>query len=315
MTNFIFEDINDKGRATKGEFQYYIDNETGEILFKTKYDFEEFDYYSLKFVIGNNVYLTDKCGNTLLIANKEKFNSVVGECNSKNVENDISTEDNLFDKFQDKNYSEIYKVYYDKANYYIVKQNDLYAIIDENGHEVIDFKYAWLWDLYISKNEKPLFIAKNSKTNKQGIIDIDDKIVIPFIYDEIHNWSIDTTAKTMIAEKDGLYGVINIENNILIDFKYKYIFGYWDFENFTLAKNTENLWGLIDKKGMPIEFDLSKVKEINATNLRKKHKTNIIISNQVQELKEKLNPYKQRTPKPKKKPDTDKNQLKINLKV
>ena len=51
MTNFVFEDINDKGRATKGEFQYYIDNESGEILFKTKYDFEEFDYYSLKFVI------------------------------------------------------------------------------------------------------------------------------------------------------------------------------------------------------------------------------------------------------------------------
>ena len=46
MTNFIFEDINDKGRATKGKFQYYIDNETGEILFKTKYDFEEFDYYT-----------------------------------------------------------------------------------------------------------------------------------------------------------------------------------------------------------------------------------------------------------------------------
>ena len=29
----------------------------------------------------------------------------------------------------------------------------MYAIIDENGHEGIDFKYTWLWDLYISKNE------------------------------------------------------------------------------------------------------------------------------------------------------------------
>ena len=49
-----------------------------------------------------------------------------------------------------------------------------------------------------TKTKKIYLAAVDTKTNLHGVIDINDKIIIPFMYDEIYIWNIDSENETLM---------------------------------------------------------------------------------------------------------------------
>lgn len=56
----------------------------------------------------------------------------------------------------------------------------------------------------------------------------------------------------------------------MIDFKYKYIYDTTEIHKYSFAVTENDLWGVIDRNGNSLNFDLSQVKEINTTSLKEK---------------------------------------------
>ena len=87
------------------------------------------------------------------------------------------------------------------------------------------------------------------KNNKAGAVDIKNNIVIPFEYEDMHNFSKDGFAG---AKKKGKWGVIDKNNRMTIPFEYEDImFSILDTKDgFTAKKNGK--WGKIDKNNKVI---------------------------------------------------------------
>lgn len=194
--NFIFEDIDEStnGSTLKlGDFSYWFDMNSGEILFKTKYKCQQFTHYCKEFAIfvENYVYITNRYGNKLFKIKLEKYNSFM-----ENKEKEFKI---LFNKNKPKNENNKYKIgkydyvkkfINDTKEYFIVRTNELYALIDDKNNALIDFKYSFLHENYFEKMNKLLFVAQNPQTKLFGIIDINENVIIPFIYDDIYIFGI-----------------------------------------------------------------------------------------------------------------------------
>lgn len=151
-----------------------------------------------------------------------------------------------------------YEIYGYPQKYYIIRKNNKAGIIDENSNIIIDFKYRYLFDFYFYKTKKIYLAAVDLKNNLHGVIDINDKIIIPFMYDEIYIWNIDSENETLMVEKNKKCAIINIHNDIILDFKYKYIYGFGNKDHYSLAQIDNCMWGLIDRKGEPKELTIPK---------------------------------------------------------
>ncbi len=256
-----------------GDFYYSIDLETGKILFKTKYEPEIFDYFYFEFSIGDKVYITEKDGTTLLKADLDKYNSVIDKPYSdllKAKEEIEEKHEKLLTKFKDKEFDDIYECFRSKRKYYKAQKNKLWGVVDKNGETVIDFKYLEMCSTNFRKSYKLCFVVQDCETKKYGIIDINENIVIPFCYDYINSAFVYPNEERLIATKTGKDGVIDINNNVIIDFKFKFIYGYdKSLGDYTFAENEEGNWGVIDRLGNPLHFNLKKVKEINLDTLNK----------------------------------------------
>lgn len=276
--NFVFESIDESINSEAlylGKKSYLFDMDTGEILFKTKYRYEEFSHYCQEFAfyIGKYVYITDRYGNRLFKTELKIYNQfkkheeeLYKYSKSKNIE---EKQDKILFKNNGK-YDYIRKCLYDKKDYFIVKKNGLYALIDGLENTLVDFKYSSFYANYFEKFDKLLFVVQNPQTKLFGIIDINENIVIPFIYDDIYVWNIYQDSERIGVEKNKKSAVVDLNNNILIDFQYKYIYDTTENYNYSFAQAENNLWGVIDRNGNSLNFDLSKVKEINITSLKEK---------------------------------------------
>ena len=152
-----------------------------------------------------------------------------------------------------KNY-EITKV--EQYNYFVLKQGDMYGVIDRNGNTVIAPQYS---EIRIPNPEKSVFICyqensvttlneKNEKIlteyniepirlknissdlmyeksvlkyeqdGKYGLISLDGKQITKPIYEDIDSLTYKEGA--LIVKKDGKYGVINIKGNKLVEIMY-----------------------------------------------------------------------------------------------
>ncbi|MBO6088385.1 WG repeat-containing protein [bacterium] len=317
MNNFIFEYF-DGDKAKSGKYWYYIHWRLG-VLFKSKYDFKIIPYLYFSFTIGEKVYITDEFGEPLFCTDIKIFNDCIEKENMRRKQEDeIKAKSQTHKIFKNKNYDYIRKVYC-KDEYYIVTKDNLYALVDSEGNTIIDFKYKHISQLSYShnKNNQLYFLATDSKTDKQGIIDINENIIIPFQYDLICNWNIDERTKTVVAIKGGKCGVINYLNNeTIIAFKYENIYAYGDDVEYSPVENENGLWGIMDKYGNMQDIDLTAVKEVNGRNLKRKPKNNSIAY-----IPDYLKPLATKTEKParqsgkriRKQPITDENQLKLKL--
>lgn len=142
-------------------------------------------------------------------------------------------------------------------NYFILKQNDLYGVIDRQGNTVVQTEYT---EIKIPNPEKPVFVCyqgkdtkvlnekgqeilekynniqpirlKNISTDlmyeksvlkyeedsKIGLIDFDGKELAKPIYDEID--SLTYKEGELLVKKDDKYGVINIKGDKIIENDY-----------------------------------------------------------------------------------------------
>ena len=171
-------------------------------------------------------------------------------------------------------------LYFDGNIFSIAKRNNKQGIIDINNKVLIPLKYIsvsqiddedlMLFVLSDNKEEKivdlsnkvilsgynqiksvfdqPLkFIVK--KSNKFGIVDLDDKIILPSEYDEISNWTEYGPKTSKFIVKNGKTGLIN-ENTFKITVppvydEFKYINGL------IFAKKDDKA-GIIDEQGKVI---------------------------------------------------------------
>lgn len=168
-------------------------------------------------------------------------------------------------------------LYFDGNTFSIAKRNGMQGIIDINNKEIIPLKYSSV--SHIDDDELNLFILENSdevkivnlsnkvilsgynqiesifnqplkfivkKNKKYGIVDLDNKIILPIEYDEISNWTEYGPRISKFIVKNGKTGLID-ENTFKITVppvydEFKYINGL-----IFVKKN--NKAGIIDEKG------------------------------------------------------------------
>ena len=124
-----------------------------------------------------------------------------------------------------------------------VKKNNKWGYVDKNNTIIIPFEYDNTIT-FISENDE-LFMKNDSvlgwtgyfndekaivcKNAKLGVIDKENKILVPFKYETITSYN-DKYACVSLDNKK--YGLIDFENNVIIPFKYDYLSLVGDFISF-----------------------------------------------------------------------------------
>ena len=149
----------------------------------------------------------------------------------------------------------------ENSDYYIVshRHENEYGLCDEFGKPIIDFKYKEFRGYYSNIKKQYYFIAKNN-LGAYGVVDINDNIVVPFVYDSLYSNNIDNG---IIAEINCNYYLIDLDNNFISDFKFGALNKFLSC-GFVAVRSQEHgsKWSLINKKGESVKFDLSDVKEL-----------------------------------------------------
>lgn len=87
----------------------------------------------------------------------------------------------------------------------------LWGVVSVGGEFKIELKYT---ELHWANSELSLLIAQNSETDKQGVIDIQENIIIPFEYSAIYPTF---GCLLQIQAADAKNGLIDLNNNTIID--------------------------------------------------------------------------------------------------
>lgn len=88
----------------------------------------------------------------------------------------------------------------------------LWGVVSVDGQCKIDLQYT---ELHWVNRECILLIAEDSNTNSQGIIDLDQNVVIPFEYSAIYPAMAGNLLQ--IKTQNDKYGVIDLKHNIIIE--------------------------------------------------------------------------------------------------
>ncbi len=114
-----------------------------------------------------------------------------------------------------------------------------YGFEDDKGNTIIvPGKYKFLNPI----DENGMILATNKK-DKQGYIDINENILIPFEYDDLGVFSCNLT----FAEKDGKLGYLNLKGEIVIDFIFSEAEYFYE-PGLAIVKQNSG-YGLIDTLG------------------------------------------------------------------
>lgn len=126
----------------------------------------------------------------------------------------------------------------DSNHYFLINNN---KIIDEAGNSVTGQTYA---SAYIIAADR-IKVSKNISFMKsgQGIIDFGGKEVVPVIYQQIKQSKINNNL--YITKKDGYYGLLDLNNNILLKNEYDNV---KELQNTYILKKY-SLYGLADING------------------------------------------------------------------
>jgi len=211
---------------------YGVINESNEVLIP-------FDYSSLSQIYRMNNYLKAKKGNLFGIINPISKKEVIPF---------------LYQELEPYNSTQIR-----------VKKDNLYNYIDASGNPILS---KWYTNLNI--NDEGLMIARYN--NKDGVIDLTEKTIIPFEYDRIERTYSDAGAYQV--QKNGKYGIITKEGTVVIPVQYDNL----QSANTYYIVSSGSRKGIVDKSGkilLPLEYE-----EIERTDknllVRKNGKQNIL---------------------------------------
>ena len=113
----------------------------------------------------------------------------------------------------DTNYDEILKTY--GNDMYVVKQSGKQVLVKKDGAELLDKGYDGIHKILKSEENGIIFI----KNSKFGVMKINGEVTIEPEYEDMK----ESKSGVFIASKDGKYGVIDLQKNIKIEFKYAMI--------------------------------------------------------------------------------------------
>lgn len=203
----------------------YLVNENGAVI----QVLDQFDYYIDLSLQGKYNYFMNDRG---LVNKDNKYGYI--DSSGKTIINPIYNSASYF-----------------KDGYATVTSSNSYKIIDINGNIILD-DYDYLF--FYNTN---LILAK--KNGKYGYIDINDQVIIDFMYEKIDKLDVDYNHynhfyvekdEKFIVAVDKKYGLINKCNEVLIDFDYDQITRF--YQSYIVKK--DNLFGLFDHNGqMQIE--------------------------------------------------------------
>ena len=215
---------------------------------------------------------------------------------SKNLPILVTTKENKNYAFLDKHHNFVVPFgVYDYADVFglgrkaIVANKGKYGIIDEYGKLVLPLEYDFVEQPSLWSNYAKIFVATKNDTvrlfdenaniipindvvsyiddyygclivtnreNKMGSIDYSGKQIIPFLYDTLYlGWTI-SSVDGYIAKKDGFYGFISQNNEIIQPFQYNYIYG---INKKVVYVDQNNKVGILNKDGsiiIPFEYDV-----------------------------------------------------------
>ncbi|MDP4208608.1 MAG: WG repeat-containing protein [Bacteroidota bacterium] len=167
-------------------------------------------------------------------------------------------------------------------NYYIVKNDNKYGVIDDNEKEIIPIEYLEFAQYPYSDGS---YLARN-KDGKYGFVLIDGKVTLPFEYDNlIKNYNDNIVSvqngkcgliqvnsgmpyqittcnyddikggnKTFIVEKDGKFGLLDIYGKQLTEIEFQSLESLDNNSNdgSIFKAQKDGYYQLIDKQGKPI---------------------------------------------------------------
>lgn len=208
------------------------------------------DYCSIKEMRRNTLAVSEDCKHSILI--------------DRTSQQQISKDTFLYLKYEGRN------------RYAASKDGKNYGLIAPRGKMIIPFQYQRLESIYYnSKTIDSIFIAKAD--DKYGLINLENKIVLDFIYDKIRygefefpcvkngKWGLvsrqnepliehkydklimpETPMNCYIVSKEGKYGAVNRDESILIQLQYEHLCLN---KNGLFAAKKNNKWGILNQKG------------------------------------------------------------------
>lgn len=247
------------------ENKYGVIDFTGNKILENKYEDISQVYGNGMYVVKNKEYkLIDKTEKTVLdnfdsiksINGENVIVSVDGKFGVKNIEN----EELISIDYQDLTYA--------FSNYYIAKKNGKYGLINTKGEEVLKFEYnnlsyrevASFFEAEKKNNSNTIVIDSNFEEKVQGYISevnidkgyfrikIDNEYkYYNFKFEEKDSKELLTDNTMFLSKKDGKYGYVNKEGNVIVDYIYddareQNQYGF-------VAVKKDGLWGSIDKDG------------------------------------------------------------------
>ncbi len=144
----------------------------------------------------------------------------------------------------DARYEDCDQLYTENDSIYALKQDGLWALAI--GEKVGDFKYTEIDDMtYFSDI---LFC-----TRQDGVIEAVDSLTAQIIYENVFSGKYGSSYRSRyFYEKDNQAYLITSDKKSQIAWPDKYVYVGEFQNNVAVAKNHENLWGLINEKGEPI---------------------------------------------------------------
>ena len=133
----------------------------------------------------------------------------------------------------------------DKYDFYdeLMSNKGYYIALKEDKYGIVDSQdriiIPFIYDEYADDADNGLITV--SLNGKFGIIDLNNNIIIPFEYEVIRNY----LPENLVAKKNGKYGLINLNNEIISNFIYGDLFKIKGYDNY-IAK-LDSKWGIVDK--------------------------------------------------------------------
>lgn len=235
--------------SISNEYDYYTHNDS-YIVFSGNYDesYENYELfvYSSKGELVYNRSVTDSLNDVLVIdkhivlcqSTQEKENYIIYVDINSHAEHIIPKVKRA--SILDQNFISFISTEEDKG----------FGILNSNGDIVVPCEYSGLGEGFFNKIVYGSFfdgknIAATKDGEKCGIIDISQRIVVPFEYTKIKDSGI-FNHKACLVLSNGLWGVLDLNNNFIIDCKYQEINTF--FNNQAVAK-LNNLYGVINEDG------------------------------------------------------------------
>ena len=136
-------------------------------------------------------------------------------------------------------------------NLYKVNINGLWGLVDSDGNELLPMDYKEIRvNYYLYRPEKEGIIILKNNHDKYGAMDFNMNIIIPFTYDNLHDFKIINQQILARFEKGGKHGIIDIHNNQITPVFYDYILEIRWFDYYIVTSFEKK--GIITKDGNEI---------------------------------------------------------------